>query len=76
MASFSVETLVPTFNTLGEGPYWSETEACLYYVDILGKRVCRYDPATKENVFVEVRKTKEREWSLFCWPEAWNTVLV
>ena len=50
-----METLLPRVTNLGEGPHWSEREKCLYYVDILGKKVCRYDPKTKNNVSVEVR---------------------
>lgn len=32
--------------TLGEGPYWSATEQKLWFVDIKGKRIHRFDPAT------------------------------
>lgn len=31
---------------LGEGPLWSALERCLYWVDIDGRRVHRYDPST------------------------------
>ena len=54
--NLEVEVLVPSFCQLGEGPHWSEAEQCLYYVDIVGKRVCRYDPEEKENKFVQVSK--------------------
>ncbi len=33
---------------LGEGPIWSEAEAALYFVDILGRRVHRLVPGTGE----------------------------
>lgn len=33
-------------DTLGEGALWSAREQALYWVDILGRRVNRYDPAT------------------------------
>lgn len=39
---------------LGEGMLWSVREQKLYWVDIEGCRVCRYDPNTKENVSVDV----------------------
>ena len=32
---------------LGEGPHWCPVQQCLFYVDILGKRLLKYDPATK-----------------------------
>ncbi|WP_121663177.1 SMP-30/gluconolactonase/LRE family protein [Metabacillus litoralis] len=35
--------------TLGEGPHWNGEEQALYWVDIIGKRLHRYDPLTKEN---------------------------
>jgi sugar lactone lactonase YvrE len=31
--------------TLGEGPLWSERDQCLYYVDIVERRIHRYRPA-------------------------------
>ena len=31
---------------LGESPVWSGAEQCLYYVDIPGREVLRFDPAT------------------------------
>jgi L-arabinonolactonase len=31
---------------IGEGPVWDVTEQALYFIDILGKLVLRYDPAT------------------------------
>jgi sugar lactone lactonase YvrE len=33
-------------STLGEGPMWSEVEQCLYWIDVVGKRVFRLDDAT------------------------------
>lgn len=32
--------------TLGEGPMWGEDEGRLYWIDVVGKRVFRLDPAT------------------------------
>jgi len=54
-ANLEVEVLVPNFCQLGEGPHWSEVEQCLYYIDFVGKKICRFDPETNENKFVQVR---------------------
>jgi sugar lactone lactonase YvrE len=54
MAEQIVETLIPNYCQLGEGPHWSGEEQCLYYVDIFGKKVCRYDPQKKENKSIQV----------------------
>jgi sugar lactone lactonase YvrE len=35
---------------IGEGPWWSAAEQRLYWVDILGKQVHVFDPATGKNV--------------------------
>lgn len=34
--------------SVGEGPVWDEAEQALYYIDILEKRVFRWDPASGE----------------------------
>jgi sugar lactone lactonase YvrE len=34
--------------TLGEGPVWSVREQCVWFVDIKGKKVHRFDPATAQ----------------------------
>ncbi|NBC35424.1 SMP-30/gluconolactonase/LRE family protein [Novosphingobium sp. FSY-8] len=40
---------VPTVHCLvGEGPLWDEAEQALYFIDIVGKAVHRYDPATQQ----------------------------
>lgn len=31
--------------TLGEGPHWDEKSKSLYFVDIDGKLLCKYNPA-------------------------------
>src|SRR5438477_9185896 len=33
---------------VGEGPVWDVQDQALYFVDIVGKVVCRYQPATGE----------------------------
>lgn len=35
--------------SVGEGPVWDESEQALYYIDILEKRVLRWDPASGEH---------------------------
>jgi len=35
--------------SVGEGPVWDEAEQALYYIDILEKRVFRWDPATDDH---------------------------
>jgi sugar lactone lactonase YvrE len=31
---------------LGEGPRWSQRERCLWWIDIVGRRILRWDPAS------------------------------
>ena len=40
--------------TLGEGPVWDHKQSWLYWVDILGKKIHRYDPITQINSSVDV----------------------
>jgi sugar lactone lactonase YvrE len=42
----SIEALDAPACRLGEGAVWDEAEQALYYVDILGQEIRRYDPAT------------------------------
>lgn len=37
---------LPQCDLLGEGPFWSEGEGALYWVDIAGRRAFRHDPAS------------------------------
>lgn len=46
MAEQRVECVVPAGALLGECPVWSELEARLYWVDIEGRAIHRYDPST------------------------------
>jgi len=34
---------------LGEGPYWDVVDSCLYWVDIKGKRIHRFNPQTSHD---------------------------
>ena len=42
----SVDVAVDSRSTLGEGPVWDVADQCLWWVDIKGHLVHRYDPAT------------------------------
>lgn len=45
---FKIEK-VSDSSSLGEGPHWDSETQSLYYVDIIGKSVHKYKPATKEH---------------------------
>ncbi|MEM7384263.1 MAG: SMP-30/gluconolactonase/LRE family protein [Verrucomicrobiota bacterium] len=49
-----VERLEIGVARLGEGPCWHESEGVLYWVDIMGHVVHRYDPRTGEDRTVDV----------------------
>ncbi len=51
--SQQVEHILSTQDELGECPIWDPQEQALYWVDIEGGRVHRYDPATKTHQLVE-----------------------
>jgi sugar lactone lactonase YvrE len=46
LSNLPVECVVPAGALLGECPVWSERERLLYWVDIEGRAIHRYDPAT------------------------------
>ena len=41
-----IETLPCEADRLGESPIWDDREGCLYWVDIVGPRIRRFDPIT------------------------------
>lgn len=45
-SSGTAVSILPVRAPLGESPVWSPEEACLYWVDIDGRAVHRFDPAT------------------------------
>jgi len=47
-----IEVLVKNLTTIGEGPHFDE--GLLYYVDIIGNSVGRYDTGSGKNVFIKV----------------------
>ena len=46
MREWQAELVLDARAQLGECPLWSAAEQCLYWIDIAGRRVHRYDPAT------------------------------
>ena len=49
-----IEVLVKNLTTIGEGPHYDD--GFLYYVDIIGNSVGRYDTRSGKNVFIKVRR--------------------
>ncbi|HEU4819106.1 SMP-30/gluconolactonase/LRE family protein [Janthinobacterium sp.] len=46
MREWQAELVLDARAQLGECPLWSVAEQCLYWIDIAGRRLHRYDPAT------------------------------
>ena len=57
----NIDVVVAEPAELGEGPVWSEAEQALYWIDIDGKAVHRFDPSTGVD---EMRATPARPGSL------------
>jgi sugar lactone lactonase YvrE len=38
----------PQYDQLGEGPFWDARDQVLYWVDIVGRRAMRFEPATND----------------------------
>jgi L-arabinonolactonase len=54
MPAMKITRLPLPRRSVGEGPVWDEAEQALYYIDILEKRVLRWDPASGD----------ERNWQV------------
>jgi L-arabinonolactonase len=54
MSAMKITRLPLPRRSVGEGPVWDEAEQALFYIDILEKRVLRWDPATGD----------ERSWEV------------
>lgn len=56
MSDVTVEPIVGPY-ILGEGPHWDYVSKKLYFVDIIGQKIIRYDPLTKilTSAFLEDR---------------------
>jgi sugar lactone lactonase YvrE len=53
----SIEVLCQSRTVIGEGPHYSVADdgnGILYYIDILGFKICRYDTGNKLNKMIEV----------------------
>ncbi len=48
MSSIKVECVIKEQNEIGESPVWEEKDSTLLYVDILGKRVSRWNSLTNQ----------------------------
>ncbi|KAM3585171.1 uncharacterized protein V6R79_009375 [Siganus canaliculatus] len=48
MSSVKVERAVKAAAVIGEGPVWEESEQRLLFVDIIGKKIHRWSPATNQ----------------------------
>ncbi|KFV68944.1 Regucalcin [Dryobates pubescens] len=48
MSSIKIECITKENNEIGESPVWDEKESSLLYVDITGKKVCRWSSVTKQ----------------------------
>jgi gluconolactonase len=59
MPNYNIEPLPVKRVYLGEGPHWDEKRKQLYYVNILGKSVHRFDPVTLEEHSVVVQEKGE-----------------
>lgn len=56
MSSVRIECVGQERCRLGESPLWDEKEGALLYVDITGRRVCRWSPGTGQAQAVPVGK--------------------
>lgn len=57
MPSVKVESVVKVSALIGEGPVWEEPEQTLLFVDIIGKKIHRWSPATNQIQTVETADT-------------------
>ncbi|TRY59881.1 hypothetical protein DNTS_007072, partial [Danionella cerebrum] len=47
MSSIRVECVIKERNAIGESPVWEERDSSLLYVDITGRKICRWSSLTK-----------------------------
>nr|XP_046238811.1 regucalcin [Scatophagus argus]XP_046238812.1 regucalcin [Scatophagus argus]XP_046238813.1 regucalcin [Scatophagus argus]XP_046238814.1 regucalcin [Scatophagus argus] len=57
MSSVRIECVVKTNALIGEGPVWEESEQTLLFVDIAGRKIHRWSPATNQIQSVETGDT-------------------
>jgi sugar lactone lactonase YvrE len=56
MRTLQAELVADAHATVGEGPLWDQREQILWWVDLTGKRLHRFDPATGENTELVVEQ--------------------
>jgi sugar lactone lactonase YvrE len=54
MANLTVEVAFHHPSELGEGAIWDEQQGVLYWVDIIGNKVNRFDPRNRSNLAYDV----------------------
>ena len=59
------EVVATPKTVIGEGPHWKADEEALYYVDILGKRILRYDQRTGANEEIAVKTEENLNYASF-----------
>ncbi|XP_041834791.1 regucalcin [Melanotaenia boesemani] len=57
MSSVKVECVVKVNALVGEGPVWEESEQTLLFVDIIGQKIHRWNPATNQIQSLETADT-------------------
>lgn len=48
MSSIKVECVIKEKNEIGESPVWEEKDSSLLYVDIMGRRISRWNSLTSQ----------------------------
>lgn len=56
MSSVRIECVAKEGCRIGESPVWDEKEGALLYVDITGRKVCRWSPVTRQAQAIPVGK--------------------
>ena len=54
MQALDVELVLDAHAQVGEGPAWDDANGTLVWVDIMGHKVHRYDPATGRDTAIDV----------------------
>ena len=54
----TAELVFDAHATLGEGPLWDADAGVLWWVDIEGRRIHRFDPATRQDTSIETVNRK------------------
>lgn len=58
MSSVKIECVANEGYRIGESPVWDEKEGALVFVDITGRKVCRWSPGTQQVRAVAVGKER------------------